>query len=193
MLKPGGYLEFNLLDAELLHPGPLGQALSVEFAFVLRQRGYDPQASRYFLPRLRKAGFEDVKRAWLVLPAADVVPRWVDKGKMMAGHGRGDSGVGLKGEAEEREGERFFEVERVRSAGGRKEVFEPPVVGRTRDVRGMTGLVGARAWEKWVLKVQREAGGNEEKMLERVNRALEEAGRVKAGWRCLMGWARKAE
>ncbi|PSK55747.1 hypothetical protein B9Z65_4625 [Elsinoe australis] len=193
VLKPGGYLEFNLLDAELLHPGPLGQALSVEFAFVLRQRGYDPQASRYFLPRLRKAGFEDVKRAWLVLPAADVVPRWVDKGKMMAGHGRGDSGVGLKGEAEEREGERFFEVERGRSAGGGKEVFEPPVVGRTRDVRGMTGLVGARAWEKWVLKVQREAGGNEEKMLERVNRALEEAGRVKAGWRCLMGWARKAE
>ncbi|KAG8626333.1 hypothetical protein KVT40_005278 [Elsinoe batatas] len=197
VLKPGGYVEFNLLDAEMLHPGPLAQALGVEFAFTLRQRGYDPQASRYFLPRLRKAGFEEVKRAWLVLPAADVVPRWVDRGKMAAagGHGRKDSAVGVTPEVERRETMRFFEVEKAQRRGreeGRRETYERPVVGSTGDVKAMTGLVGARAWEKWVLKVQRETGGSEGKMLERVNRALEEAGKGKAGWRCLMGWARKA-
>ncbi|KAF4552310.1 Hypothetical protein D9617_10g072910 [Elsinoe fawcettii] len=195
VLKPGGYVEFNLLDAEMLHPGPLGQALGVEFAFTLRQRGYDPQASRYFLPRLRKAGFEEVKRAWIVLPAANVVPRWVDKGKM-GGHGRKDSAVGMgiaSPEVEKRETMRFFEVEkRGRTEAGEREVYDRPVLGSTSDVKAMTGLVGARAWEKWVLKVQKEMGGNEERMLERVNRALEEAGRGKAGWRCLMGWARKA-
>ncbi|PNS18543.1 DnaJ subfamily C member 3 [Sphaceloma murrayae] len=186
VLRPGGYLEFNLLDAELLHPGPLGQALSVEFAFVLRQRGYDPQASRYFLPRLRKAGFADVKRAWLVLPAADVVPRWVDRGKM---HTRKDSGVASSEERVEiRETMRFFEV-----GDGEGNKFEKPVVGTTGDVRAMTGLVGVREWERWVLKVQREAAGDEGRMLERVNRAVEEVGKVKGGWRCLMGWARKAE
>ncbi|KAF2228943.1 hypothetical protein EV356DRAFT_33348 [Viridothelium virens] len=81
VLKPGGYLEFSVLDAELLRPSPLGAALGVEFAFSLKTRGYDPTASRCFIRRLARAGFADVKRAWMVLPMADVAPRWTDRGK----------------------------------------------------------------------------------------------------------------
>lgn len=164
VLAPGGYLEFQLMDAEMLHPGPLARELGAEFAARLRERHFDPQASRYFLPRLRNAGFEGVRRTWMVLPAADVVPRWVDRGKRSA-LGRRDSAVPVTMKEELR--------------------------GSTGDVRAMTGLVGARQWERWMVSLQREIGGEEEGVLERVNRALEESGRCGAGWKCLVGWARK--
>jgi len=69
-LKPGGFLEFALLDADIVHAGNLASAMSVEFNFCLKTRGYDPQPTKSFLARLRKAGFGDIKRAWLVLPMA---------------------------------------------------------------------------------------------------------------------------
>ena len=68
VLKPGGYLEFSLLDAELLSPGPLGTKASVEFAYNLKTRGYDANPTRPFLSRLKKAGYDDIKRAWTFLP-----------------------------------------------------------------------------------------------------------------------------
>ncbi|KAG8530667.1 uncharacterized protein KY384_004022 [Bacidia gigantensis] len=67
-LKPGGYLEFSLMDAEIIKPGTLGSATSVEFAFNLKTRGYDPAPTKSFLRRIRQAGFDDIKRAWSVLP-----------------------------------------------------------------------------------------------------------------------------
>lgn len=67
-LKPGGYLEFSLLDSDLINAGSLGQAKSVEFGFNLKTRGYDPNPTKAWLGRLRKAGFVNVKRAWLFLP-----------------------------------------------------------------------------------------------------------------------------
>ena len=45
-LKPGGYLEFFVLDAEIVHAGPRGTAASVEFGFNLKARGYDPAPSK---------------------------------------------------------------------------------------------------------------------------------------------------
>lgn len=80
-LKPGGYLEFDLLDAELVHPEASLQALGVEFAFNLKTRGYDPTSGKNFLPRLKRAGFSSIKRAWMVLPVGDVLPTWTDAGK----------------------------------------------------------------------------------------------------------------
>ncbi|KAJ6159454.1 hypothetical protein N7497_003991 [Penicillium chrysogenum] len=50
-LKPGGYLEFQVLDAEISRAGPYATAASVEFAFNLRNRG-----------------FVDTQRAWMFLP-----------------------------------------------------------------------------------------------------------------------------
>ncbi|KAI9825284.1 MAG: hypothetical protein M1832_001318 [Thelocarpon impressellum] len=67
-LKPGGYLEFSVLDSDILRAGPLGSAMSVEFGFNLKTRGYDPTPTRGFLGRVRKAGFVSTKRSWMVLP-----------------------------------------------------------------------------------------------------------------------------
>lgn len=67
-LKPGGYLEFFLMDSEIVHAGPYGSAVSVEFGFNLKTRGYDPAPTSSFLFRVKKANFVDVKRAWMFLP-----------------------------------------------------------------------------------------------------------------------------
>ncbi|KAF2173201.1 hypothetical protein M409DRAFT_17146 [Zasmidium cellare ATCC 36951] len=170
VLKPGGYLEFDLLDAELVHPDELGQALGVEFAFNLKTRGYDPSSGKNFLPRLKRAGFHEIKRAWMVLPVADAVPRWSDSGKT---------------------GNNAQTTERLIAADGTVTEFSAPLTGSTKDVRAMTGLVGARMWEQWMLKLSMEMGRSEKKVLDDVVKALEEGGKGNASWRCLVGWARK--
>ncbi|KAF2724413.1 hypothetical protein K431DRAFT_217484 [Polychaeton citri CBS 116435] len=169
VLKPGGYLEFDLLDAELAQAHSAGQALSVEFAFKLKTRGYDPCAGKNFLPRLKRAGFEHIKRAWMVLPVADVVPRFIDSGRHVSGQ----------------------LPERLISINGSVSQFAAPLTGSTKDVRAITGLVGARNWEQWMLKLNSELGRSEEACLEGVAKALQESGRGNAAWRCLVGWARK--
>lgn len=185
VLKHGGYLEFDLMDAELVHADAASQAVGVEFAFNLKTRGYDPTSGKSFLPRLKRAGFGDIKRAWMVLPVADVVPRWTDSGKtpsststIMPGNGRED----------------YFgaDFERYIGPNGEIEHYAPPLTGSTKDVRAMTGLVGARSWEQWMLKLNSEMGRSEERCLEGVAKALEEGGRGNAGWRCLVGWAKKS-
>ena len=171
-LKPGGYLEFDLLDAELVHPESSLQALGVEFAFNLKTRGYDPASGKNFLPRLKRAGFSSIKRAWMVLPVGDVLPTWTDAGK--------------------RASQATSTVERSIGPNGDVELYEPPVTGSTKDVRAVTGIVGARMWEQWMLKLNSETGRSDERCLEGVAKALEEGGKGNAGWRCLVGWARKA-
>ncbi|PPJ53550.1 hypothetical protein CBER1_00374 [Cercospora berteroae] len=174
-LKPGGYLEFDLLDAEMVHTDAVSQALGVEFAFNLKTRGYDPAAGKSFLPRLKRAGFCDIKRAWMVLPVADVVPRWNDAGKRATM----SSTTSI--------------VERSINTDGTVMQFEPPLTGSTTDVRAMTGLVGARMWEQWMLKLNVEMGRSEKRVMGDVAKALEEGGKGNAGWRSLVGWARKEE
>ncbi|USW48095.1 Putative methyltransferase type 11, S-adenosyl-L-methionine-dependent methyltransferase [Septoria linicola] len=169
-LKPGGYLEFDLLDAELVHAEAVSQALGVEFAFNLKTRGYDPCAGKSFLPRLKRAGFCDIKRAWMVLPVADVVPRWSDSGKVSPAV-----------------------AERSIAIDGTISQFEPPLTGSTIDVRAVTGLVGARMWEQWMLKLNIEMGRCEKRLTADVAKALQEGGKSNAGWRSLVGWARKEE
>ena len=203
VLKPGGYLEFDLMDAELVHPDSAGQALSVEFAFNLRTRGYDPCAGKSFLPRLKRAGFQEIKRAWMILPVADVVPRWTDSGKTPGSTGTAGGSNGSNGSTatvtpgngrEDYFGDTAL-PERVIGPNGtvtELQQYEPPVTGSTRDVKALTGIVGARMWEQWILKLNSEMGRSEERCLEGVAKALEEGGKGNAGWRCLVGWARKA-
>ncbi|KFY76431.1 hypothetical protein V499_03932 [Pseudogymnoascus sp. VKM F-103] len=74
ILKPGGYLEFNMLDSDIMNAGPLGQAKSVEFGFSLKTRGYDATPTKAWLGRLSRAGFVGVKRAWMVLPMGAPTP-----------------------------------------------------------------------------------------------------------------------
>jgi hypothetical protein len=68
VLKPGGYFEFALVDADIMNAGRQASALSVEFCFNLKTRGYDCTPTKQWLPRLRRAGFSQVRRAWLTLP-----------------------------------------------------------------------------------------------------------------------------
>ena len=189
VLKPGGFLEFNLLDAELVHADPAAQAAGVEFAFNLRTRGYDPAPGKTFLPRLKRAGFAGVKRAWLVLPAAHVLPRWTDAGKTKPS----SSSSGTAAAAPP-----------VPDASPHRLVAPAPdgngltavPLGSTTDVRAVTGLMGARLWEEWMVKLQGEidgeGGAGVQRALEGMARALGESGaNGKAGWRYLVGWARK--
>lgn len=68
VLKPGGHLEFSILNSDMMNPGPLGQAKSVEFGFALKTLGYDPGPTMMWLGRLARAGFDKVGRAWMCLP-----------------------------------------------------------------------------------------------------------------------------
>lgn len=169
LLKPGGYLEFSLLDSEIVHAGPLATALSVEFGFNLKTRGYDPSPTKNFLGRLRRAGFEDIKRAWTFLPmGAPTKDAYVPPETPPPNVSTYDLSIGR----------------------GDIEAVQGPV-GSTADAANMAGLVGSWTWEQWMLKLQIEMGREGESLLEGVPAMLEEGRAMGAGWRCLSGWARK--
>ncbi|KZM25612.1 uncharacterized protein EKO05_0001868 [Ascochyta rabiei] len=169
-LKPGGVLEFSLLDAELMHAGRNAQAMGVEFAFNLKTRGYDAQASKTFLPRLSKAGFRNVHRTWMVLPMGQTAANWKD-----------DLNVGAKAGAQEKN----------INENGEVVMQDAPVFGSTNDAAMLTGIVGSWAWEKWMLELQMEMGKEQERLLEGVVQVLEEGAREGSAWKSLTGWARK--
>lgn len=68
ILKPGGYLDFSIMDSDIVNAGPMGLAKSVEFGFNLKTLGYDPSPTKLWLGRLKRAGFVGIKRAWVFLP-----------------------------------------------------------------------------------------------------------------------------
>jgi SAM-dependent methyltransferase len=163
VLKPGGYLEFMLMDSDMTHAGPLANAMSVEFGFKLKTRGYDPSPTKSFLGRLRKTNFVGVKRAWMFLPA----------------------GAPTQDPFMPRE----TPLPIPPSADGAEAVRGP--VGSTADVANVTGLLGSWMWEQWMLKLQMEMGTEKDKLLKGVAPVFEESKNCDAGWRCLSGWARK--
>ena len=163
VLKPGGYLEFLVMDSDMTRPGPLGNALSVEFGYKLKTRGYDPQPTKPFLQRLRNAHLVNIKRAWMFLPAGSPtqdtrLPRETPMPIPPSAHGA--------------------------------EAVQGPV-GSTLDVANVTGLLGSWMWEQWMLKLQTETGVEKEKLLKGMAPVFEEARNCGAGWKCLSGWARK--
>lgn len=68
ILKPGGYLDFSIMDSDIVNAGPLGNAKAVEFGFNLKRMGYDPLPTKQWLTRLQRNGFVGIKRAWILLP-----------------------------------------------------------------------------------------------------------------------------
>lgn len=179
-LKPGGYIEFFLLDSEIIHAGARATAVSVEFGFNLKTRGYDPCPTKNWLGRLRRAGFDDIKRAWTFLPIgapAHKDPLPVPETPPPPSHLDRDVGYGSANANANANGNVNF-PEAVRGP-----------LGSTRDVANVAGLVGGWAWEQWMLKLQLEMG--KEVLLEGVGNVLEEGKFTGAGWRCLSGWARK--
>ena len=164
-LKPGGYLEWFVLDSEIVHAGPRGTAVSVEFGFNLKARGYDPAPSKSWLGRIRRAGLVDIKRAWMFMPMGAVNQNSHVPPETPPPH------VSM------------YE-DRILAA----EAVQGPV-GSKADAAMISGLVGSWAWEQWMLKLQMEMG--KENLLEGVGAVLEEGKSTGAGWRCLSGWARK--
>jgi SAM-dependent methyltransferase len=139
VMRPGGYLEFALLDADIMGGGPQAQAMNAEFSLGLKALKYDPAPTKAWLARVRKAGFGQIRRAWLVLPMT-----------------------------------KYSGME-----------------GSTADAAHIAGMVGAWAWERWLLKLQKEMGIEEDRLLQGVPAVMEEGAKVGGGWRYLSGWARK--
>lgn len=163
-LKPGGVLEFFVMDAEVTRAGPCASATSVEFAFNLKTRGYDPTPTKKFLSRLRKGGFSGTKRAWMFLP------------------------MGI--EPVKPQVPRETPEPRVKSQIDEYEAVHGPI-GSTTDVASVTGLFGGWIWEQWLLKLQIEMGREQHKLLEGVGSVFDEGRKNGAGWTCLSGWAMK--
>lgn len=163
-LRPGGFLEFMVLDAEISRAGPYASASSVEFAFNLRTRGYDPLASKSFLARLRNGGFVGIKRAWMFLP------------------------MGLEPSAPQPL--RETPAPRVPSQIEEYEAVQGPI-GSTGDIASITGLLGGWMWEQWLVRLRMEMGRERAKLLEGLGALFDEGRKNGAGWTCLTGWAMK--
>jgi SAM-dependent methyltransferase len=168
-LKPGGVFEYNLLDADMIHAGRNAQAMGVEFGFNLKTRGYDAQSTKSFLPRLNKAGFKNIERAWMVLPMGKTAANWREQLQVGAN----------------------VQQERTISADGEVEFEDALASGTTIDAAMLTGIVGSWAWERWMLRLQMEMGKDEERLLEGVVQMLEEGAQSNAAWRTVTGYARK--
>ena len=180
ILKPGGHVEWMVMDSALKGAGPLGEKMSVEFGYRLKGRGYEREVTRGWLPRIRKIGFVGVKRAWVCLPVGVGVGRDDDE--------RGD------GKKQFRDAPRpISEVSDVGKIVDRyldMEAVQGPV-GSSREVADLSGLLGAAMWESWIVKLGLETGKERNKLMEGIAGVLEEGAQVGAGWRVLSGWARK--
>ncbi|KAI8282674.1 hypothetical protein K4K59_007902 [Colletotrichum sp. SAR11_240] len=185
VLKPGGYLEFSVLDSDIMNAGPLGLAKSVEFGFDLKTLGYDPNPTKMFLGRLSRAGFDEVRRAWMCLPVGARRPSQ-QQGKPLPSLPARDSPTGQE----------------VRTV-----TMEAMVTGSTDGIANVTGIVGGWSWERWLLRCEMEKVSGELRLADMVTEgaAMREAGKsvegvaaiveegrsCGAGWRMLSGYARK--
>ncbi|KAI5303507.1 hypothetical protein KEM56_007473 [Ascosphaera pollenicola] len=161
VLKPGGYIEYILLDSDIRGLGPLGGALSKQFTELLKEKGYDHQPSSTFGDRLVKAGFNICGEAKIFLAMG---PRFKTP----------FFGTDMPED-------QFVELD---------EDEENPQ--QAMMLSSVTGLLGARMWESWLLKMQTEIGKPWQKRLdESVPILLDKRAKGPTGWNALMGWARK--
>ena len=191
VLKPGGYLEYFLFDNDIVNPGPLAVELSTKFTNELEANSYDPYPTRKWIKRLNKAGYGDMKRAWIFLPMApQVKPKPPSK----------DSEYEVQPQAQQPQQNSSFNnnIDAVKEEVRRKlEAWEDfgtmKMKGSTESVAPVTGLVGSWVWERWMLKTSAETGkGSEWNIsLDTIGSVLDEGRDMKSGWRAMMGWARK--
>ena len=191
VLKPGGYIDYMIMDSSIAHAGPRAEAMSVEFGFELHRRGYEREAARTWLRRLKKEGFVGVKRAWMFLPMGKRPPRETEE------HVHGYTG----GWQSWKQGAKPFvpaprpisevsTISKIVKQYMDVEAVQGPI-GSTQDVADLTGLLGARMWEEWLVKVRAESGREESRYLEGVDEMIEEGKEKGSGWKVLIGWARK--
>lgn len=200
VLKPGGYVDFSVMDSEVVNAGPLGLAKSVEFGFTLKTLGYDPNPTKAFLSHLSRAGFEAVRRAWVVLPLGP-------KPAVRPGPVRYGPYGPIDGNAEPNP-----------PAGGKTlclDAMAPgSLPGSTDAAASVAGVAGTWSWERWILRCEMEKAAGEMhsgfkladtvstdggvmkeagKSLDGVAAVVEEGRACGAGLRLLKGYARKPE
>ncbi|KAL2118949.1 hypothetical protein VTJ04DRAFT_5908 [Mycothermus thermophilus] len=184
VLKPGGYLDFALLDAAIMNAGPLGNAKAVEFHLTLQTLGYDPNPTRSFLSRLHAAGFEEVRRAWLCLPVGPKRPPRPSQPVTTTSVRDSSSGASV----------------RVHN-------LDAMVTGSAENVAAVTAIAAGWSWERWLLRTETEKAAGELRLADTVNpgAAMREAGEMIADvhavvdegrergscFRMLKGYARK--
>lgn len=204
VLKPGGFLEFTVIDHDIINAGPLAEELVGKFADRLRNDQRDPEPSRRWIKRLDDAGFEDVKRMWMVLPmaAAPVKPGTTNSGQRPGSSGtitastpasavtEPTSAISRRVDPVQEDLRRRMKVwegltdDENNDDQDRDDDDDDENCGSTKDIAGITGLIGGWCWEKWVHGM----GLKEEEM---VGKVMDEAKGYGSGWRCLMGYARK--
>jgi len=188
VLKPGGYLEYFLFDNDIVNPGPLAVELSTKFTNELEANAYDPYPTRKWIKRLNKAGYGDMKRAWIFLPMAPQVkpkpPSRDDENEVQSQaqrhHQSGSfDNIGVVEEEVRRK------LEAWENFGTMK--------GSTESVAPITGLAGSWVWERWMLKTSAEAEKDSDwnLSLDTIGSVLDEGRDMKSGWRAMLGWARK--
>ncbi|KAL7274298.1 hypothetical protein RUND412_002806 [Rhizina undulata] len=179
VLKPGGYLEFTLLDNDIINAGPLGTELSERFAAELHAAGYDPSPTKRWVSRLNKAGFGEIKRSWLFIPMAPPAPKPKVPSK--------NDFLATTHESQD--------LDMVKEEVRRKmEAWEDLGVqkGSLENVAPITGFFGSWIWEKWMLKIKEGKNFNyAEGVVDAIGSVLDEGRENNSGWRCLVGWARK--
>jgi SAM-dependent methyltransferase len=191
VLKPGGFIDYMIMDSTIAHAGPRGETMSVEFGFELHRRGYEREAARNWLRRLKKVGFVGVKRAWVFMPMGRKPPKEAEE------HIHGYTG----GWQSWRQGAKPFvpaprpisevsTISKIVKQYMDVEAVQGPV-GSTEDVADLTGLLGARMWEEWLVKVRAESGREPSRWLEGADEVIEEGKEKGSGWKALVGWARK--
>jgi SAM-dependent methyltransferase len=157
VLKPGGFLEFSLLDADIMNAGPVGLAKSVEFGFTLKTLGYDANPSKLFLGRLARAGFQDVRRAWMALPMG--AKSDTHKPPMPPPK---DTPSG----------------EPVKTCQ-----MDAMVMGSSDNIASACSIVGGWSWERWLLRCEMEKVAGELRLADTVTAgaAIKEAGKCLEG------------
>ncbi|KAG6041850.1 hypothetical protein E4U41_001010 [Claviceps citrina] len=186
VLKPGGYLEFSIMDSGIINAGPLGLAKSVEFGFTLKTLGYDPSPSKLWLGRLARAGFDHVRRAWVCLP--------IGGAKRRAKTATAPPTPPIKDHVPSAEHEKMGRV-------------EDGAMGSSDNIAHVCSIVGGWSWERWLLRCEMEKVAGEMRLADTVTAgpAIREAGRCldgvhavmeegrdrRSGFRLLKGYARK--
>ncbi|KAH8179680.1 methyltransferase domain-containing protein [Sarocladium implicatum] len=181
ILKPGGYLEFSILDSDIMNAGPLGLAKSVEFGFSLKTLGYDPSPSKLWLGRLSRAGFVNVRRSWTCLPMGPKQNPFRAPTPPMKDGPQGEAGKTLQ--------------------------MEAMVMGSSNNIAAACSVVGCWSWERWILRCEMEKVAGElrladtvtsgkameeaAKALEGVHAVIEEGRNCNSGFRMLNGHAQK--
>ncbi|RMZ80242.1 hypothetical protein DV738_g2759, partial [Chaetothyriales sp. CBS 135597] len=141
VLKPGGYLDFLVMDSSLVKSGPggRGEKISVEFGFELQRRGYDREAARTLLKRLRRQGFVGVKRSWMFWPMGR--RSWDDGSRYTTTGWRDAPRPVSEVSTISRIVKQYMDVEAVQGP-----------VGSVEACADVCGLLGQRIWESWVVK-----------------------------------------